>query len=174
MANNIFGGALEILQEEAKITGKAAMQQITGMSDDQKKQAGQAAQQQGSNEKTQKAPTQQQNPSSEEGGNEQATKEFVKELYESDEPAITPDQAQQKEMEDKQKMEALRQKLHSEYYQQLTNRPKTQEEAERPAEKVDRQEMEDLQKKQEEDQKKQPIAVNRAERTTEMFRGASG
>lgn len=175
MANSVLGGAFEMLQEEAKITGKSAVQQITGVSDpSSQSSSGQAKKGgQGTNEKAVQAPAQQ--PlGAEQQNSEQQTKEFVKELYESEEPPITQDQAAQKEMEDKQKMEALRQRLHSEYYQQLTQRPKTQEEAERPAEKVERQEMEDLQQKQEEDKKKQPIAVTRAERSTEMFRGASG
>lgn len=113
----------------------------------------------------------------------QHNEQFVKDLYASSSDGLnarqnTPDMLQnstnQKSVDEKQKLESLRKKLHDEvYYQPLINRPKTQEEVERPTEKVEREKMEDLQEKQKKEEEK-PRAVHMAERKTEMFRGASG
>lgn len=160
---NILGGTLEIIKEEAGKTVKMAVSQVTG------KQAGHSQIVQGQAKKPQRPPgesVQLKTPTSDE------TKSFVKGLY-GENPPLKQEEIAKKELEDKQKKDALRQRLHSEYYQQLTNPPKQQEE--RPAEKVEKekkQEMAELEQKKAE--KPPPLAVNRAERKTETFRGVSG
>lgn len=113
--------------------------------------------------------------------------EFIKGLYgrsenpqkeSSDKSNEVKDEEFKKQIKDKtpeeqKKLLELRQQLHSQYYQNLVNPPKQQEE--RPAEKVEnekKQEMVDLQKK--EDKKPQPLAVTREQNKAEQFRGASG
>ncbi len=74
-----------------------------------------------------------------------------------------------------QKLEALRKKLHEEmYYIPLTKRQQRQEE-ERPAEKVEREKMEEL-KLEDEKKKKEPppLAVQMAAQKAEKFPGVSG
>jgi hypothetical protein len=82
---------------------------------------------------------------------------------------------EQEKLETQQKLEALRKQLHDEvYYEPLIN-PKKQEEEERPAERVERQEKEEMQDlEQKEADKPPPIALQRAQTTTEMNRGVSG
>lgn len=118
------------------------------------------------------------------GQKDQANEQFVKELYgaskSSETPANLPKEVQQaqtpKSLEEQQKMQGLRQQLHGEYYQKLTTPIKRQEEAqkeqERASERVERLEMQDLQKKQEDDKKKKPIAVTNAANKTESQPGA--
>jgi len=71
--------------------------------------------------------------------------------------------------EEKEELKKLRQELHSAYYQREFNKPKPPEE--KPAERVERQKMEDLRKEQ---KKKKPILVQRAQTKTEKYPGASG
>lgn len=82
----------------------------------------------------------------------------------------------EKTPEELQKIEKLKQELHqTTYYQPLIN-PQKQEE-ERPAAKIEKEKQQEEQKKLEEikeEKKKEPLAVQRAKRTTEMFRGVSG
>ena len=81
---------------------------------------------------------------------------------------------QEKTSEEQQEIEKLRRELHSQYYQTLTQ-PKKQDE--RPVEKLEREEgekMQELQIKQKEEQKKEPISVTRAKGKAEKFRGVSG
>lgn len=106
---------------------------------------------------------------------------FVKDLYGAANGSLplTPEQlAQQKtqtQVVDQQKMLQLRNQLHqSTYYQPLITRQKTQEEVERPAERVDRQKQEERWELQKKEEKKQPIAVGRAQNKTETHRGSSG
>ncbi len=79
----------------------------------------------------------------------------------------TPDEAQQ--------LEVLRKKLHDEvYYIPLTKRQQRQEE-ERPAEKVEREKMEELKLEDEKKKKKPPpLAVQMASNKAEQFPGVSG
>ena len=107
--------------------------------------------------------------------NKAETEELVKGLYAKSKPGNQTAQTPQsvKEADDKQKLERLRQELHGQYYQKLVNRPKPKEE--RPAEKVereDKQKMADLQEK--EAKKPAPLAVQRAQQSTEKYRGPSG
>lgn len=79
--------------------------------------------------------------------------------------------------EEQAKLESLRKKLHNEtYYQPLITRQKTQEEVEKPKERVERLEMQDLQKKDEEKKKKaqQDVSLEREKTKTEAHRGVSG
>lgn len=107
--------------------------------------------------------------------NKAETEELVKGLYAKSKPGNQTAQTPQsvKEADDKQKLERLRQELHGQYYQKLVNRPKPKEE--RPAEKVereDKQKMADLQEKAA--KKPAPLAVQRAQQSTEKYRGPSG
>lgn len=91
--------------------------------------------------------------------------------------AMPADQA--KQVEDQQ-LKAVRDKLHKEqhdrtYFDPTFNRPPQQEES--LADKLEREEQEKQAKKMEElqeDEKKQPIAVGRAQTKAETQRGASG
>ena len=120
------------------------------------------------------------------------TEEFVKGLYgaprdseKNDEkryvspgqkvqkPSEFEEQIKDKTPEEQKKLMQLRQQLHSQYYQNLVNPPKQQEE--RPAEKVEREkqeEMIDLQKK--EQKKPKDLATRMASERVEKFPGASG
>ncbi|KKR73841.1 MAG: hypothetical protein UU15_C0001G0016 [Candidatus Levybacteria bacterium GW2011_GWC2_40_7] len=86
---------------------------------------------------------------------------------------ITPfDPNAQKSPEELVRIEALRRKLHGEYYENLTNPPKPQEE--RPVEKVEREEKEDRWKLQDKKAKEPPpLAVQNAQKV-EKNPGASG
>ncbi|MBI2465391.1 hypothetical protein HYV64_04580 [Candidatus Shapirobacteria bacterium] len=146
----IIGDTLEVLQEEAKRGVKTAASQITG-----------------------RQPKNKQPKAPKEGEDK---KDFVQDLYGGNVKPLTNEQVAKKEMEDKQKEETLRQKLHGEYYQKLISPQKRPQEAqegqERAAERVERLGMEDLQKKKEDEEKKKPIAVAQAERKTEAPLGA--
>lgn len=100
---------------------------------------------------------------------------FVKDLYGAANGSLplTPEQlAQQKtqtQVMDQQKMLQLRNQLHqSTYYQPLIARQKTQEEVERPADRVDRQQQEERWELQKKEEKKEPIALTRAKNKTEQ------
>jgi len=106
---------------------------------------------------------------------------FVKEMYgiQGDKTVPSKEQAEAQnkasKTEDEQKLQeirALAQKLHKDtYYDPLIEKSKPVEDEERPQERVERQEeeekKEDWLKKQKED-KKAPVSVHRAQRTTEM------
>ena len=106
------------------------------------------------------------------GQSQDETREFVKSLYAPSEKNKTNvqnnPQKPQGETEE-QKIEKLRQELHSKYYQRTFNPPKQQEE--RPAEKVEKEKMQDLQQKE---KKKPPVLVQRARERVEKYPGASG
>ncbi len=76
--------------------------------------------------------------------------------------------------QEEKKIEELRRELHGKYYQTFTA-PKQQEE--RPLEKIERekqQEIHEMQIKQQEEKKKEPISIVRAKNKAEKFRGVSG
>ena len=73
-------------------------------------------------------------------------------------------------MEDKQKEQALRQRLHSEYYQKLT--APTRQAEEKPAEKVEREKMEELQKEEEKKEEEVPELVKQKKQRVEKVTGA--
>ncbi|MBF8249466.1 MAG: hypothetical protein HW400_67 [Candidatus Levybacteria bacterium] len=86
----------------------------------------------------------------------------------------TVDKKAMADKEEQKKLIELRQQLHKDVYYDPTFNPVKKQE-ERPAEKVEaekKQEMMDLQKK--EDKKPQPLAVVREQNKAEMFRGAAG
>lgn len=137
---------------------------------------------------------QNQKPPEIDAASKQANEDFVKGLYEPT-PDQKPQQPKEKEPtqqqkaaiemakdnpnatpEEIQKMVALRQQLHGEYYQKLTTaqgRPEeAQEKQEREADRMERLGMEDLQEKKKEEEKKKPIAVLMQERKTEAPMGA--
>ena len=110
---------------------------------------------------------------------EKATAEFVKDLYGADDqsnkkPATTETQkgTEAQRVEKEQKIEKLRQELHSKYYQRTFNPPKQQEE--RPAEKVEKEKREEMIDLQEKEKKKPPVLVQRARERVEKYPGASG
>lgn len=141
----VLGNVLEGMGEEFKESGKTVLEQV-GVA--QKKQANPPLQ-------------------------DQSNKDFLKDLY-GNAPPVSQDEIKQKELEDKQKSEALAQRLHSEYYSALVNRPKAQEE--RPAEKVEREKKEDeweLQIK-EEKKPKLPRSAMGQQGTAELPKAVSG
>lgn len=138
---------------------------------------------------------QNQKPPEMDAASKQANEDFVKELYGATPDQKPPEQPKEKaptqqqkaaiEMakenpnatpEEIQKMVALRQQLHGEYFQKFITpqgRPEeVQEEHEREADRMERLGMEDLQLKKKEEEKKKPIAVLMQERKTEAPMGA--
>lgn len=157
------GDIIETLGEEIEKGSQTALQQVVG----QKPGSGQ-------NQVQKKQPSDQSLTQKDSGSssNDQ-TKDFLRDVYAPSSKLPTSIEVQQKEEEDKQKVEALRQRLHSEYYQKLTNPPKPQEE--RPAEKVEREKQQELQELQEQELgKPPPLAAQRAATKVEKFRGVSG
>lgn len=77
-----------------------------------------------------------------------------------------------------QKRQELQRMHTSDYYQPLVQKVeqglKRPEDNERAAERVERQQMEDLQEKQKEEEKKQPISVNRAQQSIESDKSMKG
>lgn len=131
-------------------TVKTAVNQVIGNSDNGKQQA-------------------------EEADSKAKTKAMIKDIYAPSDPNALAKPAEQIEAEDKAKLESLRQKLHKEvYYDPLIERTKKTEEEERPAEKVEREKMEDLQQTQKKKEKQRPIAVQKAQNVVEANRGVSG
>ncbi len=93
---------------------------------------------------------------------------------ENQKPSEFQEQIKDKSSEEQKELMQLRQQLHKEVYYDPTFNPVKKQE-ERPAEKVEqekKQEMMDLQEKEE--KKPQPLAVTREQNKAEMFRGASG
>ena len=87
----------------------------------------------------------------------------------NDQPKNTPE-----DLEKKKKLQELRQQLHNEvYYDPLVNPPKPKEE-ERPAEKVEREEMKEIQDFQKKEKEKPPLLVTRNQQRGEKFPGQSG
>ena len=75
--------------------------------------------------------------------------------------------------EEQQQLRALRKQLHDQYYQQLVDPVKPQEE--RPAEKVEQEKkMEALELEEKDKEKPPPLAVQMEQNKAEQFRGASG
>ena len=106
----------------------------------------------------------------------QRTRELIKDFYSPSEDNVAG--ASQVPQTDDQKLAAVRQKLHQElhnevYYQNLISYEQSKPE-ERPAEKVERQEMEELQIKQQKQQAELPIAVKMAQTHTETSPGIAG
>ena len=177
MKSGPIGEALEILQEEVEQGVKTAAQQITA------KQSQQVSQAQSKSQSGQK-PTQASSDQNTSVPSEQVAaskppidpaKQFIQDLYGGRSPLITEAEIKQKELEDKQKHEELRQKLHSEYYQQLVNPSKPKEP--HVQEKIEQEKQQDLVKLEEEDKKKPkalPIIATKGMGTAEKFRGVSG
>jgi hypothetical protein len=152
-------GAADSVKKSVSDTAKAAATQVTGIGGDK--------------------PGQNKTPS--------VDKDFVKDLYgvkdETQVQSDSPDQAvaseqeqvkEQKKAEDQQEIARLRNKLHQEtYYEPLVNPPK--EEEERPAEKIEKEKkIEEQELQQKEAEKPAPLAVKRAQTSTETNRGVSG
>ena len=167
--NDVLGEILEQGQSLVKKGGKAVKSSV---SDTVKAAAGQVTGDNGSQDNSGQSQDVQTGVDT---VNKAETEELVKGLYAKSKPGNQTAQTPQsvKEADDKQKLERLRQELHGQYYQKLVNRPKPKEE--RPAEKVereDKQKMADLQEK--EAKKPAPLAVQRAQQSTEKYRGPSG
>lgn len=178
-----IGEALEILQEETEKGLKTAAAQITGKTAGQThtKQTQQAAQGQASQNANQQSPVADAAagmPSESTSANQpqdDSSKQFVADLYGGNTQTVTEVEIKQKELEDKQKEEALRQRLHSEYYQRLTTPTKRQ--APQAAEKIEMEKKEEEQKKLEEEKKKKedlPVIMTKDKGTKEGLRGVSG
>lgn len=102
------------------------------------------------------------------------TKEMVEDFYAPSNPAQNLTSEQQEELDTKERLVTLRKELHDQiYYDPLVNPKKVDEE--RPAERVERQEKQEMQDLQQKDaEKPPPIAVQRAQTSTEMNRGVAG
>lgn len=183
---NIFGDIVgEVLEQGGSVVGQTAKQIIKTPADLAKTAGGQINPTQSSQDnQMDKNKTSQDQKNSD---TQKASEDIVKNLYGKTDDKNTDLKPQEnlqkttnehpeKTPEELQKIEKLKQELHqTTYYQPLIN-PQKQEE-ERPAEKVEREEQQEEQKKLEEikeEEKKVPLAVERAERKTEMFRGVSG
>jgi hypothetical protein len=193
----ILGGALNQLGQTAKQAGKQIVRMPEEMTGDLGEQLGinkdqAAASAQGSSEPKQgqwqsdeerikflqdlygKTDQEKQNPSEEKSKTKQTSANPLVKSEENKQPSEFQEQIADKSPEEQKELIELRNQLHKEvYYDPLINPVKKQEE--RPAEKVEnekKQEMMDLQKKEE--KKPQPIAVVREQNKAEMFRGAAG
>ncbi len=107
----------------------------------------------------------------------QRTKEMIQDFYSPSEDYVQ-NSAQGQVQTEEQRLAAVRQKLHQElhnevYYQQLISYEQSKPE-ERPAEKMERQQMEELQFKEEKKQTALPIAVQIAQTHTEVSPGIRG
>lgn len=174
--SGFFGEALEMIAEEAGQAKKIAISQVTGKQGQSGKQTqGQKATSQTKtpSDTASSTPAKPIEASGDSKTTDQSTADVVKHLY-GQAPSVTDSEKQQKELKDQQNLEALRQRLHGEYYQRLTNPPKQKEE-ERPAEKVEREKKEERwELEQKEKKKPPPLAVQRERTKAESFRGASG
>ncbi len=111
-------------------------------------------------------------------GNE-FTKEMVKDFYA---PSVsTPQYAlgEEEKVQTEQKLQAVRQKLFQErhnevYFNAVLNADAPKQQEERPAERVERQQMEDLQLEQNKKQNELPIAVVRGQTHMETTPGVAG
>lgn len=174
--NGFLGEAIEIMQEEAEKGLTTAKQQISGKQGSQpirQAQGKQAGAQQTAQSPSDAASKPQVSETLDAAG--QATKEFLKDIYSADSPPLSPGEIKQKELEDKQKQEDLRQRLHSQYYQKFINPPKKQEP--RAAEKVEQEKQEEMAKLEEEEEKKPkdlPALAGKGKGTMETNRGVSG
>lgn len=191
-----IGEALEMLQEETEKGLKTAVQQITGKAQNQQAGGIQVKQPFGNAQgkqaptaqkaavvaQTQQAPSDQAKPREDvppdlkqvETQAKEEKKTFLKGLYGAT-PEITQAEVEKKKLEDKQKEEALRQQLHSQYYQSLTK--SSRDEEERPQEKIEREEEEKkMAELQEEEEKKKelPVVVTKDMGSKEKLRGVSG
>ncbi|MBI4084555.1 MAG: hypothetical protein HY431_01475 [Candidatus Levybacteria bacterium] len=190
-AKSVLGSFEEGIEKGVKRQFKHTAQAVKGQFSSQKTQQSQSGQTQdsGTNEQAAGAAQQgQQQPTT-----DQFAKEFIEDMYASTannqqptndgqqtgnkQPSAYFQQLTQKGYtpEEAQKLESLRKKLHDEtYYIPLTKRQPQQEE-ERPAEKVEREKMEELQHEDEKKKKEPPpLAVQMASNKAERFPGVSG
>ncbi len=169
-----FGEAFEMIAEEVGQAKKAVVSQVTGKqgqkpttpksSQPQKANQTQGDQGKGVPSETMAGNAQQDDP----------TKSFVRDLY-GGSSEISQAEREKREIEDKQRLEALRQRFHSEYYERLTAPPKQQEP--RPAEKLEQEKKEEEQKELEEKEKEPkdlPAMSTKDKGTKEKLRGVSG
>jgi hypothetical protein len=182
--NGMFGELLEQGQQVVQNTVKSAVSDVAGTV------AGQAGIKNETNNSGNKTQTQVKNQtqaptesSTLQAASTSETMDLVKEFYAPSEgiTPVSPDDKQQEQQITQQKLEKLRQELHSgEYYQPLiayeTKKPGEEEEG--AAQRVEKQEKEEEQKKMELEEKKakgdQDIATNRAQRAVESNRGVAG
>ncbi len=128
------------------------------------------------NSSSQNQNTNQGEPQQQTLGENQRTKEMVQDFYSPSEDYSGGVQTQTQT--DEQKLIDIRKKIHQErhnevYYQQLISYEQTKPE-ERPAEKIERQQMEELQLKEEKKQTELPNALQRIQTHTERSPGMSG
>jgi hypothetical protein len=107
----------------------------------------------------------------------QRTKELIQDFYSPSNDLVQTGVTQAQT--DEQRLAAVRQKLHQElhnevYFNQLLNTGTLKPNEERPAEKAERQQMEELQVKEEKRQNDLPLAVKMAQTHTEASPGIQG
>lgn len=128
------------------------------------------------NSQTQPKTTQQSEPSNNMQQENQRTNEVVSDFYSpsNDQAAALSQQGPTDDQRLADVRQKLRQELHNEvYYQNLISYEQKKPE-ERPADKMERQQMEELQLKQEKQQQDLPIAVKMAQTHTETSPGIAG
>ncbi len=154
----LLSDVLDTVKDETKAIARTAKTQVTG--EEKEKTASQVEKKEASSVKSQSNP--------------EETKKIVKHLYGADAASVSDAEKQQKEARDKQKEQDLLKQLHDEsYYQPLVNPAKQQEE--KPAEKIEREKMEELQQEEEKEKKKpKPLAVQMEQSKAERSRGVSG
>ena len=117
--------------------------------------------------------------SSQDAQGSEFTKEMVKDFYAPS--VLTPQYAlgEEEKVQTEQKLQAVRQKLFQErhnevYFNAVLNADAPKQQEERPAERVERQQMEDLQLEKNKKQGELPIAVVRGQTHTEITPGVAG
>ena len=164
----IFGEVLESAGTAVKQTGKAV---ASAVSDSAKAAASQAGVPVGDSSAG----------SSQDATSQVSNEDVVEGLYEKSQPQNTnpPQQpvsnqtdSSGKTPQEAAEIEVVRKRLHDEYYQRDFNRPKQEEE--RVAEKVEREEKEEMVDLQQKKMEKPPELVQRAAQRVEKFPGASG
>ncbi len=180
MPNIQFGELLEKGQSAASDAAKTAVSDVVGSASGQIGIKNEANATQVQNQIQQQGQPQEQisTPSQSQTNNE-FTNEMVKEFYAPSSGTPQYSLAEQNQPIEEQKLAQIRQKLHQEQHNEVyfnavlnADAPKKQQE-ERPAERVERQEMEDLQD-QRKKQEDLPTAVTRAQTHTEVSPGIAG
>ncbi len=170
----LFGEILEKGQATVSDTARAVKDQLTGFG---KAAKNQVVPNQESNQKPDT--TNQAVSETNDSTNKKYTKDMVKHLYgvddsqKKDENQKLRKEVSSTKTEDEKKIQELKKRLHSEYYQKLIHPPKPKEE--RPAEKQEREKKQEMQDLEQKDAKKPPpLAVRKAQTSVEINRGVSG
>ncbi len=172
--NNLFGEILETAGTAAKQTGRAVANAASATVQTAATQIGVPI----ADNSAQTAPSQ-------DASSQVSNEDVVQSMYEKSQTQQSTNAAQKvsqqnpmpssmdKTPQEKAEMEVVRKRLHDEYYQSLIHPPKQEEE--RTAEKVEREEKEEMVDLQKKEMENPPdLAAQRAAQRVEKFTGASG